>query len=486
MNGKESKMNTEKKIEKQESGARWYHAVFVIVCMLVFMVIGVGFWGQDPHIMIFLTIIVEIIVSLLCGHEWKNMIQAFVRQVSTCIEAMFILCLVGMLIGAMVWSGTIASIVYYGLHLLTPKTFLPIGAIILAVVGMATGSSWTAIGTVGVAFMAVGQGLGISPAVIAGLCISGGYLGDKFSPLSDSTNLAAATAETPLFRHVSAMASTTLPSFAIALVIWLIMGLFAEGSYDSSLPDEICNTIAGYYNHISPILLLPVLVIIVVCILQVPAEAGLVAGIFTSLILATIFQGANLNDCITAMHYGYEGETGNEIVDYLVNRGGMDSMMWTINLIILAVGFGGIFVECGFVEALFGSLIQKVRTPGQLVLLTIVSSIFCDFLLADQYLAIVIPGTMYKEKYDEFGLDRSFLSRTLEDAGTLWSPLCPWNACGVYCTATLGMGPLAYGPWAFMNLINPIYAIISSYLKIGIRYADGTTSRSRKKEGRAK
>ena len=474
-------MNIEKKNEITPTAAKWYHAVFVVVCMLALMVVGVGLWGQDPHIMIFLTIIIEMIIGLPCGRKWKDLIGAFVGQVSQCIEAIFILCLVGMLIGAMVWSGTIASIVYYGLHMLTPKTFLPVGALILAVVGLATGSSWTAIGTVGVAFMAVGQGLGISPAVIAGLCISGGYLGDKFSPLSDSTNLAAATAQTPLFRHVRAMATTTFPSFAIALVIWTVMGLFADGTYDTSLPDEICNTIMGYYDYISPVLLLPVVIIIIVCVLQVPAEAGLAAGIFSSLILAMIFQGASLNDCITAMHFGYEGESGNEIVDYLINRGGMDSMMWTINLIILAVGFGGIFVECGFVEALFGSLIKKVRTPSQLVLLTLVSSIFCDFLLADQYLAIVIPGTMYKEKYDELGLDRSFLSRTLEDAGTLWSPLCPWNACGVYCTATLGMGPLVYGPWAFMNLINPIYAVVTSYLGIGVKYADGTSAWSRQK-----
>lgn len=474
-------MSTEKLKQEKAGSSKWYHAVFVIVCMMVFMVVGVGMWGQDPHIMIFLTIIVEIVVGLLCGFKWKNMVEAFVAQVSQCIEAMLILALVGMLIGAMVWSGTIASIVYYGLHLLTPKTFLPIGAIILAIVGLATGSSWTAIGTVGVAFMAVGQGLGISPAVIGGLCISGGYLGDKFSPLSDSTNLAAATAQTPLFRHVRAMVSTTFPSFCIALVIWTIMGLFADGTYDASVPESICDAIIGYYDYMSPVLLLPVLVIIIVCVLQVPAEAGLVAGVVVSLLLAVIFQGASLNDCITAMHYGYEGESGNEIVDYLINRGGMDSMMWTINLIILAVGFGGIFVECGFVHALFGGLVKKVKTPGQLVTLTIVSSIFCDFLLADQYLAICIPGTMYKEKYDEMGLDRSFLSRSLEDAGTLWSPLCPWNACGVYCTTALGMGPLVYGPWAFMNLINPIYAIVTSYLGIGVMYADGTTARSRKK-----
>lgn len=474
-------MNTEINKIKKTPTSKWYHAVFVIICMMLFMVIGVGMWGQDPHIMIFLTIIVEIIVGKICGFKWKNMVRAFVEQVSQCIEAMLILALVGMLIGAMVWSGTIASIVYYGLQLLTPKTFLPLGATILAIVGLATGSSWTAIGTVGVAFMAVGQGLGINPAVIAGLCISGGYLGDKFSPLSDSTNLAAATAQTPLFSHVKAMASTTFSSFLIALIIWTIMGLSAEGTYDTSIPDSICETITGFYDYMSPLLLLPVIVIIIVCVLQVPAEVGLVAGVAVSLLLAIVCQGASLNDCITAMHYGFEAETGNEIVDYLVNRGGMDSMMWTINLIFLAVGFGGIFVECGFVHALFGSLVNKVKTPGQLVILTIVSSIFCDFLLADQYLAICIPGTMYREKYDEMGLDRSFLSRTLEDAGTLWSPLCPWNACGVYCTATLGMGPLVYGPWALMNIINPIYAIVTSNLGIGVKYADGTTARSRKK-----
>ncbi len=466
---------------KTPKPVKWYHAAIILVFMLVTMVYCVGVLGNDPHIPIFMTIIVEIIVAIACGFTWQKLVGDFVGAVSKTIEAILILSMVGMLIGAMVWSGTIATIVYYGLQIFTPKTFLPVAAIILACVGLATGSSWTAIGTVGVAFMAVGQGLGMNPAMIAGLCISGGYLGDKFSPLSDSTNLAAATAQTPLFKHVQAMATTTFSSFAIALVIWIVLGMSASGTYDQSISQGIIDTIKDHYAYISPVLLLPVVVIIIVCILRVPAEVGLFAGIITSLILAVALQGASFNDCIGAVHYGYEAETGNEIVDYLVNRGGMDSMMWTNNLIILAVGFGGIFAGCGFVEALLGWLIRRIKNEWQLVAVTILSSIFCDFLLADQYLALIIPGSMYADKYDEFGLDRSFLSRTLEDAGTLWSPLCPWNACGVYCTATLGMGPLVYGPWAFMNLINPIVAIVFTKLGIGVRYADGTTARSRKK-----
>ncbi|MBQ4649462.1 MAG: Na+/H+ antiporter NhaC [Firmicutes bacterium] len=470
--------NLEKKTPRK---AKAWEGILIIGVMLVTMVYFSGINGQDPHIPIFLTIVTEIIIACLAGWKFADAMSGFFESVSRCLEAILILLSVGMLVGSMVWAGTIPSIVYYGLNWLTPTSFLPISGIILGIVSLSTGSSWTAIGTVGIAFMAIGEGLGINPAITAGLCISGGYFGDKLSPLSDSTNLAATAAETNLFRHVSSMITTTLPSFLIALVIWFFIGLGSSGNYDTSLVDGVQETLMASYKLISPVLLLPVVVIIIACIMKVPALVGMMSGVATALLLALIFQGASLNDCVTALHYGFEIETGNAICDELLNRGGLDSMLWTVSLIILAVGFGGIYQKCGYVEALLGWIIHRIKTPTQLVAAVLVTGFFGDFLLSDQYLAILVPGTMYKEKCDELGLDRSFLSRSLEDLGTLWSPLCPWNACGVYCSSTLGMGVLAYGPYCFMALINPIVALVLTKLGIGVRYADGTTARSRKK-----
>lgn len=458
-----------------------WEAILIIIVMLVCMIYFCAINGQDPHIPILLTVMAEVALASAAGWRFADIMSGFYESVSRCLEALLILLCVGMLVGSMVWAGTIPTLVYYGVHWLTPTTFLPISAIVLGIVGLSTGSSWTAIGTVGIAFMATGSSLGIDPAVTAGVCISGGYLGDKLSPLSDSTNLAAATAETPLFRHVSSMVTTTVPSFAIALVIYFFLGLGYSGNYDDHIALGIRETLVSTFPTISPILLLPIFVVIIVCIMKVPALVGLLSATITGLILAVIFQGASINDCVTAMHYGYSIETGNEICDYLLNRGGLDGMLYTVSLIIIAVGFGGIFLKCGYVEVLLGWVIKKIKTPTQLVAAVLVTSIFGDFLLSDQYLAILVPGTMYKEKCDELGLDRSFLSRTLEDLGTLWSPLCPWNACGVYCTTTLGMGPLVYGPYAFLSLVNPLVSLLLTKLGIGVRYADGTTARSRRK-----
>lgn len=371
-------------------------------------------WGQDPHIPVLIACAVAMGVGWRCGYNYKEMLAS------------------------------------------------------------ALGSAWTVVATLGIAFMAIGETMGLNAGLVAGMILSGACCGDKFSPLSDSTNLAAGSAQTGLFDHVRAMVTTTFPSLVIAIVIYAIISLQGSASYDPQMADELSQAIVNHYDYMSPILLLPVLFIILVALLKIPAIPGVLLISTIGCLFAVIFQGANFSDCITMAHYGYSAETGNALCDTLLNRGGMDSMLWTNNLVIIAVGFGGILQKIGAVESLLGSLIKKVKTPFQLIVVTILTSMFCITTMCDQYLGLIIPSSMYKDKYDEMGLGRNMLSRTLEDGGTLWSPLIPWSSCGAYHSSILGVSTFGYLPFCFMNIINPIYAIVTASWGGNILYADGS------------
>jgi NhaC family Na+:H+ antiporter len=465
-------MTTENIKETIPRNPTFIEALIPAVFMMVIIILCTILWGIEPHIPIVLSCVVAAVVALRCGYGWMSIITGVIDSITRAIEALLIVMVVGMLIGAWVLSGTMPAMVYFGLEIIAPQVFLVVGALLCAIVGLATGSSWTASGTVGVALMGIAMGLGINPAIAAGMVISGAYMGDKWSPLSDSTNIAAATAETPLYEHVRSMMTTTLPSFCLALILYGIVGfLTIEGTYDKQVVVEIQNAILGDF-YISWWLILPVLVVVFSAYKRIPAIPSLLLAAAIGGIFAMIAQGASFADFLNALHYGYETETGNAIADKLLNRGGLDSMMWTISLIMFALAFGGILEKCGFIEVLLTPLVTRVKTVGGLVTATIVTGIACDFVLTDQYLSIIVPGRMYAKTYDDKGLKRSFLSRTLEDGATLWSPLVPWNGCGAYQAATLGVHNFEFLPYAFMNLINPVYAIIISYLGIGVRYRD--------------
>lgn len=452
-----------------------FEALIPIVVLLGIMISNYALgWGQDPHIPVLISCAVAMIIGKICGHTYAEMLGGALSAISQSLEAIIIILCVGCLIGAFEWSGTISAVVYYGLKCIAPGMFLPLACILCAVVGIALGSSWTVTATLGIAFMAIGTTMGFSPELIAGMVLSGACCGDKFSPLSDSTNLAAGSAQTGLFDHVRAMVTTTFPSLMIAIVIFSILSIKSSGNYNPQLANDLSQAIVEHYNYMSPILLVPILLIIVVAILKIPAIASILLISAIGCVFAVIFQGASFSDCITMLHYGYTAETGNELCDTLLNRGGMDSMLWTNNLVIIAVGFGGILQTIGAVESLLGNLIKKVKTPFQLILVTILTSIFCIATMCDQYLGLIIPSSMYKDKYDELGLGRNMLSRSLEDGGTLWSPLIPWSSCGAYHASVLNVPTLAYLPFCFMNIINPIYALVTASWRGNILYADGT------------
>ena len=451
-------------------------ALLPIVVMMALMLYGLnGGYYTDAHMPLVVSIVVACAVGCACGHSFSDMLAGMLDRLNATMEAILILMTVGLLVASFIMSGTIPALIYYGLNLLTPKLFLPVGCIMCAVVGMACGSSWTATATIGIAFLGIGAGLGINPAITAGMIISGAYVGDKFSPLSDTTNLAAAVSETGLFDHVTAMVSTTAPTFVIALILYTILGIVTgNGNYDPTVAVELQSALAEGFN-LNPLVLLPIVVVIAACVLKLPGLIGIAISVACGVIFAVIFQGVDsLSALFDMLHYGYSFESENELASQLLNRGGMDHTMWTINLILLAVAYGGALERCGCIEALFGKLKHKLNSVGSLILATLLTSLFCDATMCDQFLGIGVPAPLYVDKYDELGLSRNMMSRTLEDCGTLWAVMFPWTGCGAYQMGVLGVHPFAYFPFAFVNLLNPIYAAITAFMGRNIFWADGS------------
>lgn len=473
-------------------------ALIPIVVMMGLMIYGLNFTDSlyvDAHMPLAVSIVVACIVGGVCGHSFSDMLAGMIERLNATMEAILILCTVGLLVASFLMSGTIPALIYYGLNLLTPQLFLPVGCFLCAIVGLACGSSWTATATMGIAMLGIGAGLGIPAPITAGMAISGAYVGDKFSPLSDTTNLAAAVSGTGLFDHVTAMVSTTAPTFVIALIGYAILGVAtSSGSYDPTVAKDIQTVIASGFN-INPFLLVPILVVITACVMKLPGLVGVAISIFTGVIFAVIFQGVgSLAELFDMLHYGYGfgvdtadaalvaaesaalnvSEDAYITVCDLLNRGGMDHTMGTINLILLAVAYGGALERCGCTEALFGKLKSRLNSVGSLVFATMATSLFCDATMCDQFLSIGVPAPLYVEKYDELGLSRNMLSRTLEDCGTLWAAMFPWTGCGAYQQGVFGMSPFTYFPFAFVNLLNPIYAAITAFLGRNIFWADGS------------
>lgn len=458
---------------KQPRMPKVWEALIPVVAIMVFMIVGTVVWGMDPHIPLVLACVVTAFVAAACGYKWDAIITGALDSVKSAVEALLIILCVGMLIGSWVWAGTMPAMVYYGLKFISPSVFLALGLVLTAIVGLATGSSWTASGTVGVALMGVAMGLGISAPLAAGMIIAGAYTGDKLSPLSDSTNVAAAAAGTPLYDHVGAMMTTTVPSFVISFVLYLIVGFVVidTSGYDASLAQGIMDAIAENF-YLSPWIMLPVLVVIFAAVKRIPAIPSLLLAAAVAAVIAIFAQGASVPDVLIGLQAGFSIETGNEYADSLLNRGGLDSMLWTISLIMFALAYGGMMEKCRFVESLMGGIVKRVKSTASLVAATIITGIICDVILTDQYLAIMIPSRMFRDEFDKRDLSRSFLSRTTEDGATLWSPMIPWNGCGAYQAATLGVHNFAFMPFAFVNLINPVLAVVITAFGIGVKYKE--------------
>jgi NhaC family Na+:H+ antiporter len=423
------------------------------------------------------------LIAFKNGYTVATVRDAAIGGVTSALGAVFILLAVGALIGAWNLSGTIPAVVTYGLQLLNPAIFYFAVALICAVVGMVTGSSWTTAGTLGVAFVAMAPVLHVSPAVAAGAVVSGGYMGDKMSPLSETTVLVPSiVGGVTVQEHIRGMVRTVGPSFAIALVIFLVMGLGVTATSDASTK-KAEEAVAGVFN-ISAWNLVPLALLVGLSILRVPpflaifgtailscAYAPFIQPHVVQAFVAKPEQGAVLNGIEAAyrvMGQGFVLKSGNETIDALFSRGGMASMLTTVWLIFGALSFAAVMEAAGFLDRLITPLVERARSAGGLIATVIGTCIGLNVIAGDQYVADVLPSRAYRTAFATHGLAPRMLSRTVEDAGTVTSPLVPWNSCGAYMTGVLGVPTMEYLPYAFFNLVNPLIALVFGFTGIGV------------------
>ncbi len=426
-------------------------------------------------------------VGIKNGYAWGVIEENIVNGIATAMPAILILFSVGSLIGSWMLSGTVPTMIYYGLLLLDPAAFYPACCLLCAIVALSIGSSWTVAGTLGVALIGVAAAMNLSIEITAGAIISGAYFGDKMSPLSDTTNLAPAVSGVDLFTHIRHMIWTTAPSFIFALTVFVIIGLMQPGgTADSGMADTLAALEQTF--DIGPLMLVPMLVVVVLAARRVPAVASILAGVLVGVIFALVFQTrviiALTDDAgvgtLTALFKGvwlvlfdgYIASTGDANLDALLSRGGMSSMLTTVWLIIAAMSFGAAMEKAGILERLVSALVAFGHSTGALVATTLGTCFGVNTLAGDQYMAIVVPGRMFRSEYEKRGLHNKNLSRALEDSGTITSPLVPWNTCGAYMAAALGVPTLAYLPYCFFNLVNPFISALYGYTGFRMTPAD--------------
>ncbi|GAB2913673.1 Na+/H+ antiporter NhaC [Rheinheimera gaetbuli] len=470
--------------EKQPS---FLDAAIPLIVLIILLSASVYLFGDNSsygpnQIALFMATAVAVVIGLKNGYRWSAMEKAMVKGISLSLGAVLILLSVGALIGTWMLSGTVPTLIYYGLQLLSPSWFYAASCLLCGIVAMSIGSSWTTAATIGVALIGVAAGLGLSPAITAGAIVSGAYFGDKISPLSETTNLAPAVAGADLFDHIRHMLWTTVPSFILALMLFTVIGFNSNVSADLARITEITSVLQDNFS-ISFIALIPLFVLLTMAIKKVPAFPTVFIGALLGAVWAVFFQQDLLAKLIEAdvpsalgivkliwhtLHAGFTIDTGNASLNDLLSGGGMSSMLNTIWLVFSAMMFGATIEKIGLLRKFVSSILYFARSTGSLITSTIATCFVTNVLTADQYMSIVMPGRMFKEEYERRNLAPVNLSRTLEDGGTITSPLIPWNTCGAYMHSVLQVSPLDYAFYAFFNLINPVLAIIYAYCGIKI------------------
>ena len=437
-----------------------WQILLVLLVLMATLIWTIGGYEASPHTALVIAAVFGAIIAVINGFKWSYIEKGIINNIGRSMQAILILLTIGMMIGTWIAGGIVPALIYYGLMILSPGIFLVATCLICSVVSLATGSSWTTAGTVGIALIGVGAGLGIPVEMAAGAIISGAYFGDKMSPLSDTTNLAPAMAGSNLFDHIRHMIKTTGPSLVIALIIFGVLGMgHGSENVDMSQVEALMSTLKNNF-YISPILIIPPLLVIAMVVFKVPAIPGLLGGVILGALCAVGFQGAVMGDIVANIAYGgFVSETGNVFIDDLLTRGGLTSMYYTVALILCAMCIGGVLDSTNMLKILCEYLLKFAKGTGSLVAITIVTCIVVNIAASDQYLSIVLPGRMYKDAYEDRRLKNKNLSRVLEDSGTLTSPLVPWNTCGTYQSTTLGVATVAYLPYCFLNLINPFVSL---------------------------
>lgn len=472
-------MQTDKPARAQPRPLTLVEAVIPVASLILLIAVSYYLFGDagangPNQVALTIATMIAVLVARFRGHTLHELREAAIASVGSGIGAIFILFAVGALIGTWALSGTLAAMVYYGLLLLSPNYFYMTAAAICAVISAGIGSSWTVVGTIGTGLMGIGLNMGMDPALTAAAVISGAYFGDTTSPLSDSANLAAAATGADLYEHIRETALTSVPALVIALTAFWMLG--QPGDFDAT--DKIAALQSAF--PMSPLLFLPLLVVVTLALFRMPPFTTIFIGALAGGLLAVFWapdrviafsdSGNGIPRWLAlckgvwlALASGYVSTTGYPAIDQLMTRGGIDSMLNTIWLIITALAFGGVVEKAGVLNRLIAPIIEAARSTGALVSALVASVLTTNIVTADQYMSIVLPGRMFKSAFEKRGFPPVVLSRSVGAAATPTSALVPWNSCGAYMSTTLGVATLSYAPYAFFNIASPLLTIAIGY-----------------------
>ncbi len=447
----------------------FFHSLIVFIGLFGLIALGMFVLDKQLHIVLFLAVIWVACNAWLLGFDYLSIREMMSAAISRALPAFYIFLLIGLVIAALMKSGTVATLIYYGLDWLSPQWFLPVGFILCALMSLLTGTSWGTVGTLGVVFIVMAEALGIPLYWAAGMIVSGATFGDKMSPISDTTNLAAMSCETDLYAHIRSMLMTTGPTFLLVLVVFTLVGHNFSVTVDSlNQAQNIQRALSELFNLNPLVTLWPVLVLGILSYRKFAAEISMTSCVLVAVIIALLFQGQSIQEVTNALWSNSQADTGIKNVDDLLGRGGLFAMAWTLLLAFIAVALGGILQGAGFVLALLDGLIKRIKSTGSVVASTIVTGLLTVAAMSEAYIAIILNSELYKKLYADRGIDAAVLSRSAEEGTTLMSPLIPWSTAGAFYAATLGVTVVEYAPYALLNLLNPLVAVLFAFLGVAI------------------
>lgn len=443
-----------------------------IVCFSAIVItIAGGLFGLgiSLHTLMFLCLLWVGLNAYSLGYGYLQIRELMTNSLARAMPAIYIFILIGMVISSFMHSGTIATLMYYGLSWLSPTLFLAVGMLLCALMSVATGTSWGTVGTLGVVFIGIGSAMNIPSPLVAGMIVCGATFGDKMSPISDTTNLAAMSAGTDLYRHIYSMLFATAPTFILTILIFLIIGLnYGDQNLDLGEVTSIQTALANNYSLTPLITLLPLILLAVLSIRKVPAEVTMSCSIVLAVLIAIVYQEENPISVLNALWENTPESTGIQNLDALLGRGGISSMSWTLLLALMAIALGGILHGAGFLTALLAGIITKVKRTATLVATTILSGFLGNIAMGEAYISIILSCQLFKPKYEQQKLDNAILSRSVEEGSTMTTGLIPWTTAGAFYSATLGVDVLSYAPFAFFNYLNAVVAVAMAALGIGL------------------
>ena len=438
-----------------------------IAILLTWLVAGLFILEAGLHGLLLTALVSLVGLGLWLGTPYHTLRKFVFDGLAASMPALIIFILIGVVIASFIQSGTVGTLVYYGLQLLRPEFFLPAGLLLCSFMSFATGTSWGTVATCGIVLMSVGESLSFPPPLTAGMVIAGASFGDKMSPVSDTTNLAAMSAGTDLYRHIYAMSLTTAPSYVVALTAFAILAsTYGLGAVDNTASTALIKALEANFT-IHWITLMPIGLMLVLSWQRVPPEAALTLASLAALIIAWGLQDVTLATLLTSLYAGVSRETGAPLLDTLINRGGIGAMAWTLTLAILAIGMGALLSQLNLLKALITPITQRIKRPAQLLTASTAAAVASNAALTEPYAAIILNGQVFQDVYDRHNIDRAMLSRTLEEGSTLTAALIPWTTTAIFYSAILGVSSLDYAPFALLNWMNPLIGIAMAWLGIG-------------------